>query len=143
MLYPDRYSEETGIDTDGKLFFYRKLRVCRCRRLNYQCFSISHICKMTYQLKVLDKFNSLGFFCFQNKTQNSSGTLREIFFCKFMIRTCLKTRIINLLNARLGFKPFRQGKCILNMTFHPKRQGLKSLDKQKRVEWTYCRAKIP
>src|SRR5664280_442419 len=109
MLYPDGYSEKSGIDTNCKLFFCRKLRVCCCRWLDYQCFSVSHICKMTYQLKMFDKFNSLGFLCFQYKTQNSSGSLREIFFCKFMIRTSLQTRIGYLLNTRLGFKPFRQG----------------------------------
>ena len=70
--------------------------------MNYKCFCISDICKVTYQLKVINQFIGCIFSCLNLKGENSSKSVFKILFCQMMILTRSKTRVIHIFNFWMG-----------------------------------------
>src|SRR4030042_2695131 len=105
-------------------------------RVDNQCFCITHIGKMTYELYAVYEFIGRFFASFYLECKYTSISMLQVFLCQRMIRIFRQTRVFHKLNLRLFFQPLRKLQCIVYMSLYPQGKSLQSLKQQERVEGT-------
>ena len=77
MFCADGQTNGVWLDTLLCQFFFIKLAVGRCSRMNHQTFNVSYVSKQRENLQIVDKLVCLGNAAFDFKSEDGSTAVWE------------------------------------------------------------------